>query len=78
MRQPNTHHIRQFNDRARQASGPGKQIMENAEIRGLQAELLDVMCYISQLENRIAELEHMATITDVTVEISGGDFLSDK
>jgi hypothetical protein len=52
--------------------------MENAEIRGLQAELLDVMCYISQLENRIAELEHMATITDVTVEISGGDFLSDK
>jgi len=78
LRQPNTHHIRQFNDRARQAAGAGKQIMENAEIRGLQAELLDLMCYVSQLENRIAELEHMATASDITVEISGGDFLTDK
>lgn len=74
MRQPNTHHIRMFNDRARQASGPGKQIMENTEIRGLQAELLDVMCYVSQLENRVVELENTAAASDVTVEISGGDF----
>lgn len=74
MKQPNTHYIRQFNDRARQVTGAGKQILDNAECRGLQAELLDVMCYISQLENRIAELESQGTTTEVTVEISGGDF----
>lgn len=74
MRQPNTHYVRMFNDRARQATGSGKQIMENAEIRGLQAELLDLMCYVSQLENRIIELETTAANSDVTVEISGGDF----
>lgn len=74
MRQPNTHYVRMFNDRARQASGPGKQIIENAEIRGLQAELLDIMCYVSQLENQIVELENTAATSNVTVEISGGDF----
>ena len=49
--------------------------MDNAEYRGLQAEMLDLMCYVSQLENRIAELENQAAATtEITVEISGGDF----
>ena len=75
MRQPNTHHIRQFNSRAKNVVGNGKQIMDNAEYRGLQAEMLDLMCYVSQLENRIAELENQAAATtEITVEISGGDF----
>lgn len=75
MRQPNTHYIRQFNDRARSITGAGKQIIDNAECRGLQAELLEVMCYISDLENRIAELEQQSVqASEITVEISGGNF----
>ena len=74
MKQPNTHYIRMFNDRSRHLSATGKQIMDNAEYRGLQTELLDVLAYISQLENRIAELESQMDGADVRVQISGGDF----
>jgi hypothetical protein len=75
MRQPNTHQIRLFNDRVKNLTGSGKQILDNAECRALQAELLDVMCYMTELENRIADLEAEAeTRTDITVELSGGNF----
>lgn len=73
MRPPNTHFIRNFNNRILQ--GNGKTIIDNDEIRNVQAELLDLLAYILQLENKISELEdnfNQANI--VQVEMIGKDF----
>lgn len=76
MRPPNLHHIRQFNDRAKQVQGAGgKQIVENELMRGVQAELLDVMCYMTELENRIDQLEQeKLEAENITVQMVGSDF----
>lgn len=76
MRPPNLHHIRQFNDRAKQVQGlGGKQIVENELMRGVQAEMLDVMCYVTELENRIDQLEQeKKEAANITVQMIGSDF----
>jgi hypothetical protein len=75
LRPPNTHWIRKFNDRARQATGPGKQVIENVEIRGVQSEMFDVLCYVTELENRINELESKAADSqNIQIEMDGGNF----
>jgi len=49
--------------------------MENEEIRGLQAELLDVLCYTNDLENQIEQLEQKLKDSEVvSVELQGGNF----
>jgi hypothetical protein len=53
----------------------GKQILENELMRGLQTELLDVMCYITELENRINQLEQeKLEAENITVQMVGSDF----
>ena len=47
MKQPNTHFIRQFNDKARSAN---RLILEQPDIRNLKSELLYVLLYIRELE----------------------------
>jgi len=75
LRPPNTHYIRKFNDRAKSVTGTGRQVMENEEIRGLQAELLDVLCYTNDLENQIEQLQQKLKDSEVvSVELQGGNF----
>jgi len=73
VRPPNTHYIREFNNRATNAAG--KQIIDNDEIRKVQGELVDLLGYVLQLENHIAELEVKLENADViNVEMVGKDF----
>lgn len=73
MRPPNTHYIREFNNRVTVAAG--KQIIDNDEIRKVQGELVDLLGYVLQLENRIADLEVKLENADViNVEMVGKDF----
>ena len=73
MRPPNTHYIREFNNRATIAAG--KQIIDNDEIRKVQSELVDLLGYVLQLEAKIADLELKLESADViNVEMVGKDF----
>jgi hypothetical protein len=73
LRPPNTHYIREFNNRVTIAAG--KQIIDNDEIRKVQAELVDLLGYVLQLENHIADLEVKLENADViNVEMIGKDF----
>lgn len=73
MRPPNTHYIREFNNRV--TMNAGKQIIDNDELRKVQAELVDLLGYVLQLENHIADLEVKLENADViNVEMVGKDF----
>ena len=73
MRPPNTHYIREFNNRVTMTAG--KQIIDNDELRKVQAELVDLLGYVLQLENHIADLEVKLENADViNVEMVGKDF----
>lgn len=73
MRPPNTHYIREFNNRVTVAAG--KQIIDNDEIRKVQGELVDLLGYVLQLENHIADLEVKLENADtINVEMIGKDF----
>jgi hypothetical protein len=73
VRPPNTHYIREFNNRV--TVNAGKQIIDNDEIRKVQGELVDLLGYVLQLESKIAELEeNLANSNIVQVEMVGKDF----
>ena len=73
MRPPNTHYIREFNNRV--TMNAGKQIIDNDELRKVQGELVDLLGYVLQLENHIADLEVKLENADViNVEMVGKDF----
>jgi len=73
VRPPNTHYIREFNNRV--TMNAGKQIIDNDELRKVQAELVDLLGYVLQLENHIADLEVKLENADViNVEMVGKDF----
>ena len=73
MRPPNTHYIREFNNRVTITAG--KQIIDNDELRKVQSELVDLLGYVLQLENHIADLEVKLENADViNVEMVGKDF----
>ena len=53
----------------------GKQVIDNEEIRNVQGELLDLLAYILQLENKIGELEEKVADSNILqVEMVGKDF----
>ena len=73
MRPPNTHYIREFNNRA--TKNAGKQIIDNDEINKIQSELVDLLGYLLQLEAKISYLEVKLENADViNVEMVGKDF----
>jgi hypothetical protein len=73
VRPPNTHYIREFNNRVTMTAG--KQIIDNDELRKVQGELVDLLGYVLQLENHIADLEVKLENADViNVEMVGKDF----
>ena len=73
MKPPNTHYIREFNNRA--TKNAGKQIIDNDEINKIQSELVDLLGYVLQLEAKIADLEVKLENADViNVEMVGKDF----
>jgi len=75
MRPPNTHWIRKFNERAKSAIGSGKQHIDNEEIRGVTHELLDVLAYVIDLENKINEMQNKIDESQIiTVELNGENF----
>jgi hypothetical protein len=75
LRQPNTHWIRKFNERSKLAAASGKQLVENEEIRNVISELVDLFCYINELENHIADQEKKLAESElIVVELKGDDF----
>ena len=73
MRPPNTHYIRDFNNRV--TTTAGKQIIDNDEIRKVQSELVDLLAYVLQLENKIGELQDQVDQSNIiNVEMVGKDF----
>ena len=73
MRPPNTYYIRNFNNRV--TTTAGKQIIDNDEIRKLQGELVDLLAYVLQLENKVAELQEQVVESNaIQVEMVGKDF----
>ena len=70
MKQPNTHFIRQFNDKARSAN---RLILEQPDIRNLQSELLDVLLYIRELEEEIKQLQEKQN-ESIEVVMQGDNF----
>ena len=73
MRPPNTYYIRDFNNRV--TTSAGKQIIDNDEIRKVQGELVDLLAYVLQLENKVGELQDQVDQSNVVqVEMVGKDF----
>lgn len=73
MRPPNTHYIREFNNRVTMAVG--KQVIDNDELRKVQSELVDLLGYVLQLESKVAELEeNLLNSNVIQVEMVGKDF----
>lgn len=73
MRPPNTYYIRNFNNRV--TTTAGKQIIDNDEIRKVQGELVDLLAYVLQLENKVAELQEQVVESNaIQVEMVGKDF----
>lgn len=75
MRPPSTYWIRKFNERVKSAANPGRQVVENEEVRGVTTELLDVLCYVTELENRLDALQQQIQDAQIiTVEFKGDNF----
>lgn len=75
MRPPSTYWLRKFNERCKSAANSGRQVVDNEEIRNVTTELLDVLCYVTELENRIDILEQKTKEMEIlTVEIVGDNF----
>jgi len=73
LRPPNTYYIRNFNNRV--TTTAGKQIIDNDEIRKVQGELVDLLAYVLQLENKVAELQEQVVESNaIQVEMVGKDF----
>jgi hypothetical protein len=73
LRPPNTHYIRNFNNRV--TTTAGKQIIDNDEIRKVQGELVDLLAYVLQLENKVGELQDKVVESNaIQVEMVGKDF----
>jgi len=73
VRPPNTHYIREFNNRVTMAVG--KQVIDNDELRKVQSELVDLLGYVLQLESKVAELEeNLLNSNVIQVEMVGKDF----
>ena len=74
MRQPNTYHIREFVNRGQNIANNGLMIDKDT-ISNVTKELVDILAYIMQLENEIADLKEKATQNEViTVEMIGDNF----
>jgi regulator of replication initiation timing len=75
MTQFNAFHIKQFNQKCKHLIGAGKVVFEYKELRDLQAELLDLMIHVANLESENAKLkEQLAKAGDITVELVGKPF----
>ena len=75
MRPPSTYWLRKFNERAKSAANAGRQVVENEEIRGVTTELLDVLCYVTELENELDTLQQKVKDSEIiTVEFKGDNF----
>jgi uncharacterized small protein (DUF1192 family) len=49
--------------------------VENEEVRGVTTELLDVLCYVTELENRLDALQQQIQDAQIiTVEFKGDNF----
>jgi len=49
--------------------------MENDEVRGVATELLDVLCYVTDLENQLDSLQQQIKESElITVEFKGDNF----
>lgn len=71
----NAHHIRVFNQRCKHLSGDGKVVFTNKECRDLQAELLEAMVRLLELEQKVKDLQKGPAATEeVVVEMLGSPF----
>ena len=71
----NAHHIKQFNQRCKHLTGEGKVVFTHKELRDLQAELLDLMLHVKELEESVADLKTKASQNaEINVELIGKPF----
>jgi len=74
MRQPNTHHIREFISRGQNVVGNGL-VFDKETILNVTRELADVLAYAIQLESKIGDLEEKLANSDIiNVEMVGENF----
>jgi hypothetical protein len=75
MKQPNTHHIRRFLDRAAGVTHGQVVGLNQKEIYDLSIGLNDVLLYQKELEDHIRDLqERLSAAESVTVEMEGEKF----
>ena len=75
MRQPNTHHIRRFVDRA-SAVGPAQSLaFTKKELDDVVAGLTDLLLYQRELEQENRNLQDQLANSDkIEIEMEGGGF----
>ena len=75
MKQPNTHHIRRFIDRASVVSVGGSLAFTHKELMDFSLGLNDLLLYQRELEQKNRDLrDQLANSDKVEIEMQGGDF----
>ena len=73
MRQPNTHHIREFVNRGQNVNSNGL-IVDKETIINVTRELTDLLLHLMELQNQVADLKEKVENSEFEVEIVGESF----
>jgi hypothetical protein len=73
VRQPSTHHIREFIYRSQNINN-NSAIIDKETIINVTRELTDLLAHLMELQNQIASLRESAENTTIEVQIVGESF----
>lgn len=75
MKQPNTHYLRKFMEKANAVNAVGSTPVSNSELLNVGLALNDLLLYQRELEEENRSLkDKIATSDQITVELQGGSF----
>jgi len=73
MRQPSTHHIREFVNRGQNVSNNGL-VLDKETIVNVTRELVDLLAHLMELQNQIVDLRESAENAVIEVQLVGESF----
>ena len=73
MRQPSTHHIREFVNRGQNVNNNGL-IVDKETVANVTRELVDLLAHLMELQNEIANLRENAENAVIEVQLVGESF----
>jgi len=67
----NGYHIQNFNQKVKSLNGDGRAVFEHKEVRALQAEILELLLHVRNLESQLVKQQ---TEEVISVEMIGKPF----